>query len=117
MNPAIDNFRVVIRQVDLTRPQAPMKVSRFGPVLALIYRLARRTGQEEDHGVEHVSDLLHQKESGWLVLVRLLPKILLKINSFLCVIDGHEIRNDRLIGITIVGWRCENGKENCWGKE
>ena len=59
MNPAIDNFHVIARQVD-----ALMKVSEFGRVLTLIYRLARRTQQEEGPGVEDVGDLLHEEESG-----------------------------------------------------
>src|ERR1017187_681069 len=61
MNPAIDNFHVIARQVD-----ALMKVSEFGRVLTLIYRLARRIQQEEEegHGVEDVGDLLHEEESG-----------------------------------------------------
>jgi hypothetical protein len=102
MNPAIDGFHVVVRQLDLARSDAPMKVSEFGRVLTLIYGLAPRTEQEEDHGVKDVDDLLHEEESGELVLIRRLSKIFLKINPFLCVIGDDQIRNDGQVGIPIV---------------
>src|ERR1017187_3576362 len=102
MNPAIDGFHLVVRQVDLARRDAPMKVSKVGRVVNEIQLPAGGTQQEEDHGVENVGDLLHEEESGQLVLIRRLSKILLKINPFLRVIGDDQIRNDRQVGIPIV---------------
>jgi hypothetical protein len=64
MNPAIDGFHLVVRQVDLARPDAPMKVPESGHGLTPLYRLARRTEQEIDQRVEYVGDLLREEESG-----------------------------------------------------
>jgi hypothetical protein len=63
MDPAIDDFHVVVSEVDLARPDAPAKVSEFGRVLSPIYRLARRTHQQEGNGVKDMGDLPHQEES------------------------------------------------------
>ena len=61
MNPAVNSFRVVVRQVNLARPDALMKLPELGHGLTPIYRVARRTLQQENHGVEHVGDLLHEE--------------------------------------------------------
>ncbi len=37
MNPAMDSFHVVVRQVDLARPDALVKVSEFGRLFTLVY--------------------------------------------------------------------------------
>ncbi len=43
MNPAIDGLRLVVRQTDLARPEAPLKVTVCGRGLTPIDRLTRRS--------------------------------------------------------------------------
>jgi hypothetical protein len=57
MNSAISNFRMIIRQVDLPRSKATLKIAACGDGLAPIDRLARRPQTEENHRVEHVGEL------------------------------------------------------------
>ena len=39
MNPAVSCFRMIVRQVDLARPEAPLKITVCGHGLAPVYRL------------------------------------------------------------------------------
>ena len=59
LNPAINNFRMVVRQVDLARPEAPLKITVCGDGLGPIDRRACGTQTEESHGVEHLGELFH----------------------------------------------------------
>ena len=59
MNHATDNLQIVVRQIDLARPDLPMKVSKRGQLLTLAYRFARCSQQKEDSGAEHVHHLTH----------------------------------------------------------
>src|SRR6266581_5999373 len=62
LNPAVDGFRLVVRQTDLARPEAPLKVTVCGHGLTPIDRLTRRSQRQESHGVEHVCELSYQIE-------------------------------------------------------
>ena len=55
---------IFVRQVDLARPDAPMIIPEFRHGSNPIDRLAQLTLEEESHGVEQVSDLLHEMEAG-----------------------------------------------------
>lgn len=102
MNPTIGDFHIAVREVDLARPDALLKVSEFGRVFTLVHRLARPTQQQENRGGEHVHDPTHEEKSRQMVLIRRLSKILPKISSFLCVIGDHEVRKDRQVEVPIV---------------
>src|SRR6266700_407457 len=102
MNPAVDGFRLVVRQTDLARPEAPLKVTVCGHGLTPIDRLTRRSQRQESHGVEHVRELSYQIESGSLVLIRRFAEILLKIDPFLRFISDDHVRNHGQVGISIV---------------
>lgn len=102
MDPAIDDFHVVVSELDLARPDAPAKVSEFGRVLSPIYRLARRIHQQEGHGVKDMATCRIRKNRTVQNTLIGLSKILLKINPFLCVIGDDQTRNDRQVGIPVV---------------
>jgi hypothetical protein len=42
-----------------------------------------------------MGDLMHQKESRQLVIVRRLPEIFLEIGPFLSLISNYQVRDDR----------------------
>jgi hypothetical protein len=83
MNPAEDGFRLVVRQTDLARPEALLKVTVFGHELIAMERLSRRSQRQENHGAEHVSELSHQIKSCSLAVVRRRAEILLKVDPAL----------------------------------
>jgi len=74
MNPAVDDLHIFVGQVDFPRPHAPLIVPEFGHSSTPIDRLAGRALKEENRGVEQVGDLLHEMESGLLVLIGRCPK-------------------------------------------
>ena len=80
-----------VREVELARPETPMKFCRFGRDFNEIQLAARGSHEDETQGVEDMRDLLHEKESGALVRVRRLSKILLKIYVFLFVIGDDML--------------------------
>ncbi len=102
MNPAVSCFRMIVRQVDLARPEAPLKIAVCGRGLAPVYRLTVGAQTKKNQGAKHVSELPHQIEPGSLVRIGWCSEIFLKIGLFLRFIGDEHIRHHRQVGIPIV---------------
>src|SRR3984957_16406185 len=102
MNPAVSCFRMIVRQVDLARPEAPLKIVVCGHGLAPVYRLTVGAQTQKSQGVKHVRELPHQVEPGSLVRIGWCSEIFLEIGLFLRLIGDEHIRHHRYVGIPII---------------